>query len=158
HLKIDWKDNPGIGEFDETDYQATALHKAFYNDRHKLLTLFPLALNGQKVYKNAPFDVTESKLNNTFFSTWDSIKNNILLNWVDITDAGNNYGCALFTDHTTSYAHGSDFPLGLTIQYSGQGLWGRDYRITHPTEINYALVPHEGKWDNAGIWIENASW
>src|SRR5690606_1590217 len=89
---------------------------------------------------------------------WDSIKNNILLNWVDITDAGNNYGCALFTDHTTSYAHGSDFPLGLTIQYSGQGLWGRDYRITHPTEINYALVPHEGKWDNAGIWIENASW
>ena len=47
-LKIDWKANEGIGEFEETNYQSTALHKAFYNDKYKLLTLFPLALKNPK--------------------------------------------------------------------------------------------------------------
>src|SRR5690606_13950460 len=75
-VQIDWKQNEGIGEFEETRYADTAVHKAFYNDRYKLLTLFPLNLKEQKVSKNAPFDVTESKLENTWFTRWDSIKNN----------------------------------------------------------------------------------
>jgi alpha-mannosidase len=132
--------------------------KAFYDDRNKLLAYFPLNLKGQKVYKNAPFDVTESRLDNTFFTRWDSIKNNVILNWVDVTDKDDQYGMALFTDHTTSYAHGEDFPLALNIQYSGMGLWGRDHQINGPTTIHYALVPHAGKWDKAGIEAENANW
>ncbi len=157
HLKIDWQGNPGIGNpYGQTDkYEATSLKKAFYDDRDKLLALFPLTLKGQKVYKNAPFDVTESKLDNTFFTRWDSIKNNVLLNWVDVTDGNNTYGMTMLTDHTTNYAHGEDFPLGLDIAYSGVGLWGRNYTLKYPTEMNYALIPHEGKWDKAGIWTES---
>jgi alpha-mannosidase len=156
HLKIDWQGSPGIGNpYAQTDkYESTSLKKAFYDDRDKLLTLFPLNLSSQKVYKNAPFDVTESKLGNTFFTSWDSIKNNVVLNWVDVTDANNTYGMAMLTDHTTNYTHGEDFPLGLTISYSGVGLWGRNYTIKYPTEMNYALIPHSGKWDKSGIWTE----
>lgn len=156
HLKIDWKGSPGIGnDFGQAvKYEATTLRKAFYDDRDKLLTLFPLNLKSQKVYKNAPFDVTESKLDNTFFTSWDSIKNNVVLNWVDVTDAANTYGMAMLTDHTTNYAHGENFPLGLTIAYSGIGLWGRNYTIKYPTEMSYALIPHAGKWDKSGIWTE----
>ena len=157
HLKIDWQNNPGIGSPDGQSgrYEATSLQKAFYDDRHKLLALFPLNLKHQKVYKNAPFDVTESKLENTFFTRWDSIKNNVVLNWVDVTDVNNTYGMAMLTDHTTNYAHGEDFPLGLDIAYSGVGLWGRNYSLKYPTEMNYALIPHAGKWDKAGIWTES---
>jgi len=157
HLKIDWQGNPGIGNpYSQTGkYEATSLKKAFYDDRAKLLALFPLNLKRQKVYKNAPFDVTESKLGNTFFTRWDSIKNNVVLNWVDVTDANNTYGMAMLTDHTTNYAHGEDFPLGLDIAYSGVGLWGRNYTLKYPTEMNYALIPHAGKWDKAGIWTES---
>jgi len=149
-LTIDWKLNEGIGEFEETNYQSRALHKAFYDDRFKLLTLFPLALNNQKVFKDAPFDVTESRLKNTFFNSWDSIKNNIVLNWVDVVDGAEKYGMTLFTDHTSSYTHGEDFPLGLTTQYSGYGLWGRDYSITKATQMKYQLLPHRGNWRQAG--------
>ena len=46
--------------------------------------LFPLALRGQKVFKDAPFDVTESRLTNTFFEAWSEIKNNVMLHWVDV--------------------------------------------------------------------------
>ena len=155
NLKIDWKGKQGIGEFEETDYKSTSLKKAFYNDKYKLLSLFPLNLLDQKVYKNASFDVTESKLDNTFFSRWDEIKNNIILNWVDVTDGERKYGCALFTDHTTSYAHGKDFPLGLNVQYAGQGLWGRHYTVEGPTEIKYALIPHKGNWQEAQLWQQN---
>ena len=35
--------------------------KAFYDDRYKLLALFPLNLANQIVFKEAPFDVTESR-------------------------------------------------------------------------------------------------
>jgi len=157
HLKIDWQGNPGIGSpYGQTGrYEATSLQKAFYHDRDKLLALFPLNLKGQKVYKNAPFDVTESELENTFFTRWDSIKNNVVLNWVDVTDEKSGYGMAMLTDHTTNYTHGEDFPLGLDVAYSGVGLWGRNYTLKYPTEMNYALVPHAGKWDKAGIWTES---
>ena len=155
NLKIDWRQNEGIGEFSETDYQARSLRKAFYNDRFKLLTLFPLALENQKVFKDAPFDVTESGLENTFFSSYDSIKNNIVLNWVDVVDGNQKYGMTMFTDHTTSYTHGRDFPLGLTTQYSGAGLWGRNYAIDHATRLDYQLFPHEGNWQQAGTSYQN---
>lgn len=159
-LNIDWQKNVGIGnDYKQLrGYEAVDYRKAFYNDSFKLQTLFPVNIPDQQVHKNAPFDVTKSELNNTFFNTWDSIKNNIILNWVDITGRKENCGFALFTDHTTSYAHGSDHPLGLTTQYSGVGLWGRNYSLTEPTEINYALLPHSGTWDEAGIWKKNSEW
>jgi len=152
-VNIDWKGNPGIGEGTPPgSYTWQNPKKAFYNDSCKLLALFPLNLKGQRVYKNAPFDVCESRLSNTFYNRWDSIKNNVILNWVDVTDNEGKYGMALFTDHTTSYTHGTGFPLGLDIQYSGMGLWGRDYKISGPTTINYSILPHAGKWDKSHIW------
>jgi alpha-mannosidase len=156
-LKIDWKDNTAIGEYFEVP-KNDEVRKAYYDDRFKLLALFPLNLSSQKVYKNAPFDVCESRLDNTFYNRWDNIKNNVLLNWVDVEDGAGEYGMALLCDHTTSYAHGQDFPLGLTIQYSGNGIFYRDYRISGPSELNYALIPHAGKWDRAGIWTEGTKW
>jgi alpha-mannosidase len=158
-LQINWQGNPGIGEDTKPGtYKIELPAKAFYDDRNKLLALFPLNLKHQKVYKNAPFDVTQSKLDNTFYTRWDSIKNNVIHTWVDVTDDKDQYGMALFTDHTTSYAHGTDFPLGLDIQYSGMGLWGRNHTITGPTTIHYALLPHPGRWDKASIWAKADGW
>ncbi|OQP40052.1 glycosyl hydrolase [Niastella yeongjuensis] len=157
HLKIDWKDNPAIGEYYD-EPKDTQVRKAYYDDRFKLLALFPVNLSAQRIVKNAPFDVTQSKLSNTFYNRWDSIKNNVLLNWVDVEDGKGEYGLALFSDHTTTYTHGENFPLGLTIQYSGNGIFYRNYTIDGPTEINYALLPHKGKWDAAGLWAEGTKW
>ena len=156
-LKIDWIGNPAIGEYADVP-KREEVRKAYYDDRFKLLALFPLQLPGQKVYKDAPFDVTESRLTNTFYNRWDSIKNNVLLNWVDVTDSAGKYGMALYSDHTTSYVHGEDLPLGLTIQYSGNGIFYRNYTIDGPSEIHYALMPHAGKWDQAGVWTAGTKW
>lgn len=159
-LKINWQNKPGIGDGykQHGGYRSEDNRKAFYDGAGKLLTMFPLNLSQQKVYKNAPFDVTESKLDNTFFKGWDSIKNNVLLNWIDVTDGAEKYGLALFTNHTTSYEHGNNFPLSLTTQYAGVGLWGRDYDVTGPTEIGYAILPHTGKWDKSNVWQSNTAW
>ncbi|SEN48449.1 alpha-mannosidase [bacterium A37T11] len=155
NLTIDWKGQPHIGQYEETAYKAENRNKAFYNDRYKLLLLFPTALAGQQIMKNAPFDVTESTLDNTFFSRWDSIKNNVVLDWVDEVDQKRQQGMALFTDHTTSYVHGKDHPLGLTVQYAGKGLWGKDYQVDGPTQISYSLMPHAKTWDQAQLWQED---
>ncbi|HMI03671.1 MAG TPA: glycoside hydrolase family 38 C-terminal domain-containing protein [Pedobacter sp.] len=158
--RIDWQGNPGIGQdFNQKGkWKAEELKKAFYNDRYKLSALFPVNLKQQKVYKNAPFDVLQSKLKDTYFNTWDSIKNNLIVNWVDVTQDSDETGMALLTDHTTSYSHGEDGTLGLTMQYSGMGLWGRNYSIKGPSEIRYALLPHAGKWDKADLWSQNLKW
>src|SRR5690606_19701818 len=105
-----------------------------------------------------PFDVTESQLDNTYFGKWSEIKHNVILNWVDVLDAERQQGFTILTDHTTSYVHGKDYPLALTAQYSGLGLWGRDYRITGPLHMSYALIPHEGRWDDAQISARNNAW
>lgn len=159
-LQVEYSGDLRVGEdyMQDSGYSATDLHKAFYNDTSKLIAIFPLALSNQKVYKDAPFDVTESKLNNTFFNRWDSIKNNIILNWVDITDADKNYGFAILSDHTTSYLHGENFPPGLTVQYAGVGLWGRNYHTDDATDISYAFIPHKGKWDEEGLFKETEKW
>jgi len=160
HLRLDWVGDPRIGNDygQEERYRREERQRAFYDDRDKLLALFPVNLQGQKVYINAPFDVTESRLTNTFFTTWDGIKNSVVLQWLDATDANGNYGLAVLTDHTTSYVHGENHPPGLVLQYSGIGLWGRRYSITGPATVHYALVPHSGRWDRAGVSGESAAW
>jgi len=156
-VKINWQGNPGIGAYSQAgNYSTEAYHKAFYNDSCKLQVLFPLQLLRQKLSKDAPFDVTNSRLDNTFFSSWDSIKNNVILHWADVTDG--NAGMTLFTDHTSSYVHGKHYPLGLTLQYAGRALWGRNYDITGPTEVNYAILPHTGNWETGGVSQEETRW
>ncbi len=159
-LHVEYKKDIGIGEEyrQAGGYYSADRHKAFYNDTAKLIAVFPLDLQNQKVYKDAPLDVTESVLSNTFYNSWDSIKNNIIDNWVDVTDGENKYGMALLSDHVTSYSHGENFPLALTVQYAGIGLWGRNYAIDGPTNIRYALLPHKGKWNDANVNEETARW
>lgn len=155
-LTIDWQKNIGIGEYKEKHWRDN--RRAYCDDRFKLSVWFPVALESPRIYKNAPFDVCESKLENTFFSSWDGIKHNIILHWVDLAEEKGEYALALLSDHTTSYSHGEDYPLGLTAQYSGVGLWGPDYRITGPLKMKYALIPHRGKWDKASISTASDCW
>ncbi len=153
-VTIDWQGNPAIGE-PGIPFHAADPRKAFYDDRYKLLVCFPAAISNQQIYKDAPFDVCKSRLENTYFNRWDQIKHTILLNWVDLESNSRDNSLALFTDHTTSYVHGKDHPLALTLQFAGKGLWGRDYVINAPTTISYSLLPHAGKWDTDRIWTKS---
>ena len=150
-LRIDWKGNPGIGEFRQAGRDMKDPRRGFSDDRYKLNILFPTAFRDAKISKDAPFDVCESRLDHTWFGDWRDIRNNVVLGWVDESEGADGSGLAVFTDHTGSYSHGPGFPLALTAQYSGGGLWGRDYRITGPLEMNFAFLPHAGRWDAADV-------
>ncbi|MDE6403796.1 MAG: alpha-mannosidase [Muribaculaceae bacterium] len=141
-LTIDWKENRGIGEYREKHWNHD--RRAFCDDRYKLCLLLPVSFEAERLWKDAPFDVCESAQESTFFDRWSAIKHNVILDWIDFTDRDRNMGMGLLSDHTTSYVHGPGVPTALTIQYSGQGLWGPDYKITEPTEVAFALVPHSG--------------
>lgn len=156
-LRIEWNKSTGIGEYAEMEnYRAN--RRPFTNDRYKLRLLFPTNLSNTRLNKNAPFDVALSNDTDSYFNTWDSIKHNVILNWVDMMDETNNLGLALLCDHTTSYSHDTSNTLGLTIQYVGKGLWGRNYKIEQPTAIRFALIPHSNRWDKAGLWNESVRW
>jgi len=158
-LHINWTNPKGIGAYDnDKNYRNEDYAKAFYNDEYKLHLRFPFNGIGDKLFKNAPFDVCESKLDNTIYSTWDSIKHNVILNWVDVTNNSKNFGVALFSDHTTSYLQTNDLPLGLTVQYIGKALWGRNYIPHGPTKIKYSLLPHNNDWMEAGVQAASDSW
>jgi len=159
-ITIDWRENPGIGGALHQDggFRLEQDRKAFYDDRLKLQALFPVAWTNRTIFKDAPFDVTESRLTNTYFEAWSDIKNNVILHWVDLCDAAQGVGLALLTDHTTSYVHGPGDPLGLTLQYSGVGLWGRNYTAQGLTEVNYALLPHTLSDQPSAVWTASAAW
>ena len=153
-LNIDWRRNVRIGE--RVGSHRNASRTGFYDTRYMLSIFFPTGMKKARLSKDAPFDVCESNLSDTFFNDWRDIKHNVILHWADISDGDK--GLALLTDHTTSYSYGEDYPLALTVQYSGPGLWGRDYPITGASELRYALIPHEGSWHDAGIQRLAETW
>ena len=153
-LAIDWKRNVRIGNHQRREKGDQTV--PFYNTKYALNVFFPAALQDAKLWKDAPYDVCESHLDSTFFDRWTDIHHNIVLSWVDVADKES--GLALLADHTTSYSFANDYPLALTVQYSGGGLWGRDHRITGKTQLHYALVPHRGHWDEAGICDISEAW
>ncbi len=158
-LCIDWKENHRIGDFTRPGKKAdNDKRTTFYDTRYALSLMFPTSLKNPKLYKSAPFDVCESKLKSTFYNSWDSIKHNVAEQWIDLHTGHGDRSLALLTDHTTSYSFASDYPLALTAQYSGPGLWGRDYKIDGKTEFRYALIPHDKTWDKAQISRMNAAW
>ncbi len=150
-LHIDWTQDMAVGE--RIHYRRNARRTPFYDTRFMLRLFFPASLDAPALSKDAPFDVCESRLTDTYFNRWDSIQHNIMLNWVDLSEgsAPSHQGLALLSDHTTSYTYGHDEPLSLTVQYAGPGLWWRNYPIDGPTDISYALVPHQGRWDDAQL-------
>ena len=157
-LKVDWQGRQGIGEYRQDGKRWRETRRAWCDDRYKLNIFFPTRLTDARLWKDAPFDVCESRQDSTWYSTWNDIQHNIILHWLDISEGSNGYGLALLTDHTGSYSYGKDYPLALTAQYSGIGLWGRNYRIEGPLEMHYALVPHRGLWDDAAIDRISREW
>lgn len=157
-LRIDWEGNPGIGEYRQSARDWRQPRRAFCDDRYKLNILFPVRLHEPRLWKDAPFDVCESRQDSTWYGSWTDIRHNVVLHWVDISEGSDGKGLALLTDHTGSYSFGPGFPLALTAQYSGAGLWGRMYSIEGPLEMRYALLPHEGTWDEAGVARCSAAW
>lgn len=153
-VKIDWRSDIQIGE-PGIEFKAENPRKSFYDDRYKLMLHFPAEIESPQIYKDAPFDVCKSRLEDTFFNRWDSIKHNVIVHWVDLVAKDHSCGLALFSDHTTSYAHGPHHPLALNVQYAGKGLWGMDYRIDRPTEISYAILPHQGNWEQCRLWTRS---
>ena len=153
-LIVDWKENVRVGNHFKRSRRNRTV--AFYNTKYNLNVMFPAAIDDARLWKNAPFDVCESRLDSTFFDRWTDINHNIIHSWLDISNGQT--GLALFSDHTTSYSFSEDYPLALTVQYSGPGLWGRDHKITGRTQMHYALMPHRGRWDTAGISDANERW
>ena len=144
-LEIQWPHDVRIGEPYEGDWLQS--RRAFYDTRYMLSALFPAAISRPRLSKDAPFDVCESRQASTFYNRWDSIRHNVILHWVDLSAEDGNTGMTLLSDHTTSYSYGPDYPLALTVQYAGPGLWGRQYPTHGTTNLNFALYPHEGDWE-----------
>ena len=67
-VKLDWIGSPRIGE-PGIEFRADNPRKSFYDDRYKLLVYLPIQIANQQIYKDAPFDVCESRLENTFFNS-----------------------------------------------------------------------------------------
>ena len=147
-----------VGEPWERGRDATRSNRRpFYDSSYKLQALFPLALDRPKLYKNAAFDVCQSKLQNTSFNSWETIKHNVIVNWVDVAAGDDSAGLAVLSDHTTAYSFGGNEPLGLVMCYAGVGNWF-DYTLGREPSISYALVPHAGNWAKARLWRELTRW
>jgi alpha-mannosidase len=125
--------------------------------RWKLQAVFPAALDDCAVDKNSAFDVCRSRNASTHFQRWDEIKHNIITNWVDVFDAKQDLGLALFSDRTTAYSFGEGDPLGLILGWGWEaGYWWGKCPLRGEQESSYSIVPHRGLWNEAELWQQNA--
>lgn len=136
---------------------ARSNQRPFYDASFKLQALFPAKLQNPVLDKNAPFDVCRATNSDTRFNAWDSIKNNVIFNWVDLVEESGAAGLAVMTDHVTSYCLAPGEPLGLVMCYAGPGIW-HDYGLGRVPRVSYSVLPHAGNWAKAQLWEEHARW
>lgn len=132
--------------------------RSHHNDAYKLQAVFPVSLRNQILFKNSAYDVCRSENEDTFYTRWDSIKHNIIVNWVDVTDDCEQQGLALLSDHTGSYTHGKDFPLSLVLAWGWVGAYYGDCPLSGKHEAAYAVIPHGGNWEQAKLSQETGHW
>lgn len=133
--------------------KATDRHRSYHDGTFKLNAYFPTTFQQKKVCKDAAYDVCESSLKDTKFKRWDEIKHNILVGWVDVSDS--EQGLTIMSDHTTSYIHAKDIPLGLTMAWGGEaGYWWGKRQLKGNHSLSYAIVAHAKDWQQADIWHE----
>ena len=126
-------------------------HRSYHDARYKLNAYFPTSFAQKRIYKDAAFDVCESKLENTHFQCWNEIKHNILVGWVDACD--DEQGLTIMANHTTSYLHGDGFPLALTLAWGWDGgFWWGQRQLEGEMSMAYAIVPHTGDYRKGDIW------
>lgn len=143
----------------EPENRVTERRKSHHDSRCKLQAVFPVALRNRKLYKHSAFDVTKSRHADTYFQRWDEIKHNNILDWIDVYDEEQNCGFALFSDHTTGYGHSEDEGLALTLGWGGEGgFWWGKCPLKGVQELQYSILPHGGRWDEAGIPQACAHW
>ncbi len=147
-----------VGERSEAGRPATrSVRRPFYDSSFKLQALFPANLRRPTLDKNAPFDVCRSTVADTRYNAWESIKNDVIFNWVDLVEDGGAAGLAVMSDHATAYTFSPDEPLGLVLCYAGPGIW-HDYGLGRVPSVSYSVVPHAGDWAKAQLWRELARW
>lgn len=161
HIRFEFPKDTRIGD----PYLAPAgqggseRRRSYHDDRWKLQAHFPVAFRHRAIYKDAAFDVCLSQLTDTFYQRWDEVKHNIILNWIDVFDEERKIGLGVFTDRVTTYAHGPDYPPALVLAWGSDAppFWG-DSPLEGEHEAGYALVPHAGRWDEAGLWLASRHW
>jgi alpha-mannosidase len=127
--------------------------RSYHDDRWKLNAFFPMALPRQTVYKDAAYDVCRSKLTDTFYQRWDEVKHNIILNWIDVVDEQQDLGMAIFSDLVTTYVHGPQHPPALVLAWGWDAVpFFGDCPLEGEHEAGYSILPHQGRWDKAGLW------
>ena len=127
--------------------------------RWKLQAFFPVSLTRRAIYKNAAYDVCRSRNTDTFFQRWDEIKQNLIVNWVDVVDEDEKRGLAVFSDHTTGYSFGPDHPLALVMAWGWEGgFWWGKCPLRGVQQASYAIIPHGGLWDEARLSEEASRW
>lgn len=158
---VDFAEDTWVGDPHDIPPERRRLEnrRSHHDDRYKLQICFPAAIDSPLLYKDAAYDVCLSQNDHTFFQRWDEIRHNIILNWVDLYDPRSGVGLAVLSDHTTSYIFGPGHPLALTFAWGWEGgFWWGKCPLRGRQIMECALVPHAGRWDEAGIPGERARW
>ncbi len=121
---------------------------------YKLGVQFPLGDSPVKVIKSAPFDLYESRLADTRFDSWDTIKHNIINGFADLYQESSNTGLAIFCDHVNGYSLADNlFTLTAAFGYHSNFWWGYQ-PLRGKSRIKYSVLPHASDLEQAAIPYE----
>jgi alpha-mannosidase len=123
---------------------------------YKMGIQFPFSEKPTKIIKSAPFDLYESKLTDTRFDSWDTIKHNIVNGFIEFYQESSDTGMAIFCDHVNGYSL-VDKLVTLTIGfgYHGNFWWGYQ-PLRGKCTIKYSLLPHASDVGQANVSYEDA--
>ncbi|MDR3334994.1 MAG: hypothetical protein LBT13_08955 [Treponema sp.] len=135
--------------------QYYGVKRSSCREDYKLGVQFPLGAMPVEITKSAPYDIYQSKLTDTRFDSWETIRHNIINGFIDFYQESSNTGLTVFCDHVNGYALvDNHFALTLGFGYHGNFWWG--YQPLKGTcAIGYSLLPHPGNWEKGQVPFED---
>lgn len=156
--KMELKKNtsPGlnIGRTDgETDVRRLIADNARkFDNTAKLRMAFPMGGHAERAFREGPGDVGEARLLKQGVDNWHELAPETCIRWVDFMSNAND-AVAVFTDRPTAFVHTEGHEPAIVIAYAGA-----PFLLTEPVSRRFALYPHQGNWQTAGLWNAARQW
>jgi alpha-mannosidase len=155
---IDFKKDTEIGYPYEPELEERyhGRKRSSCREDYKIGVRFPLGDCPVKVMKSAPFDLYESRLTDTRYDSWNTIKHNIINGYADIYQESSDTGLAIFCDHVNGYSLADNlFSLTLGFGYHSNFWWGYQ-PLRGKCKIKYSVLPHASNLEEASVPFEDS--
>ncbi|GEM_PF-2890020 len=125
---------------------------SWFDNTQKLRMVLPMKGPALRCFREGPGDVGEARLLSEGVQRWKDLESETCVRWVDF-EQEEHLGVACFTDRHTAFVHTEGEEPAVVMAWAGAPFAQREQMTRR-----FAILPHEGDWQESGLWNASREW